>query len=322
MRFAPPLESTTVLTPKESERHKTAQQRAEDVIYTLNHTFTCLGITDSLVQPAISALTGINLGHGVEKELNPLAGILTRVKGSKEGLTAEGAPMAKRMKKHSHFHAPKEKGFSGMLKRIGFWGISEAAGDIGAAVLVTIPAQRYFPGFMDWMRRTLIEPTVGGIIKHSSERAANKWGDKHGFEHDSDQVVDRARELYQYEMRHLPQMALWTASSIGIHYGCIKALIPEITVGQFARAKAIGAGITAGLVFGARAFAPDKAHKWDETAGKHVVVPLTKTVGKLFGVKERDVDAYHEAQREKDSPQSWAARVGNESPAKFAARII
>lgn len=307
------LNSTTTLTPpamagRESaaarERHKSLQQRAEDVIYTLNHTFTCLTLTDFVILPTLRGI-GLNVGHAHN---DAPAGEGEKTLRARMNLADKCAdPQHARPKKLFTDLLAQESLWKRFWKKAGHWMAGEAIGDVGGAA-VTIGVQRFFPGFMEGLR-SLIEPLAGGFFRRGATHAAHKWADKHGMAYDSDEVVNRAQELYDYEMRHLPQMGVWTASSVLLHYGVMKKL-ENISVADFAKQKAVGAAITAGLVFGARALAPDKAHKWDETAGRHVVVPLTKKVGKLFGVEEHEVDAYHESQRQKeDAPKRWADRV-------------
>lgn len=339
MNLAAELNSTTVLTPTERERKKTPQQRAEDVIYTLNHTFTCLTLTDLVLVPVIRAITGWRIGHSHDEPPSaPISdaeklerahkegagrGMLTKlISGESKGASQSSLDKvccAEGGAGHNHNHDHHEK--LPFWKRAGHWAVGEAIGDVGAA-FVTIPMQRLLPGMMDGIRR-MVEPVVGGFFRRGAEHAAHKWADKHGLTYDNQDVIDRAHKLYEYEMHHLPQMAVWTVSSIGLHWAVMRKLEPAITVGEFARMKAVGAGITAATVFGARAAAPDKAHKWDETAGRYVVMPLTKTVGKVFGVKERDVDDYHARQTEQENgtaAKTWTSRVKAE-PVSQAADI-
>jgi hypothetical protein len=334
------LSNFTTLTPPEMsgrdsaaarERHKSMQQRAEDIIYTLNHTFTCLSITDFAIMPSLYAVTGGRIGHPLHHSHNHGDKHISAKSDSPEDLLMKlRQTQADRKSKPPIFSKLITKESSGpvndaashdgknlsafverhnhtLLQRALHWMVGEAIGDVGGAA-VTIGVQRLFPGFMEGMR-SLIEPFAGGFFRRGATHAAHKWADKHGMDYNSDEVVNRAQELYDYEMRHLPQMGVWTVSSVLLHYGVMKKL-ENITVADFTKQKVVGAAITAGLVFGARALAPDKAHKWDETAGRHVVVPLTKKVGKLFGVEEHEVDAYHESQRRKDeAPKRWAERV-------------
>lgn len=301
MSLAAELNSTTVLTPRERERQKTAQQRAEDVIYTLNHTFTCLLATDLLIAPVLRAF-GMNIGHS-HGEHGCDHGHLTHHHNHKHNHDT-----------HDHAH-PKpglwqrikhEVGNAAKWRSAKHWFYGEFIGDVGAAI-VTIPVQRFLPGLMDGIRR-VIEPVAGGFFHRGATRASHKWADQHGLNYNNQEVVDRAQKIYEYEMRHLPQMAMWTLSSIGLHYGAMR-FFEKISMADFARQKAATAAITAAVVFGARAMAPDKAHWWDETAGKYVVLPLTKKVGKLFGVKDRDVDDYHARQINDTMPKAWADRV-------------
>lgn len=185
------------------------------------------------------------------------------------------------------------------------WAIGEAVGDIGA-VPFTLAMQHFVPGVMTGIQHGL-EPIVGHLMRKRAERAAEHWADKHGLAHDAQQVVDHAQELYRYEIRHLPQMVMWTLSSVGINYGVMKWRNPGLSIGNFAKGKAMGAAITASLVFGARTFAPDRAHAWDSTLGGKVVVPITKKVGRLFGVEARDIDDFHK--RRMDEEKLWLDRV-------------
>jgi hypothetical protein len=315
----------TTLTPPEwsrpnsaadRERQKTAQQRAEDIIYTLNHTFTCLTLTDLFIVPVLRGF-GLNVGHDEKAklftDLKPNQGAESDAyKRLKHDFvshkTLPNATRWQRVKgevKHAFSHL-NWKNVQGAKN----WFIGEAVGDVGAAV-VTIPIQRFFPGLMDGIR-SVAEPLVGGVFRHSAERDAKKWGQRHQLAPDSAEVVNRAQELYQYEMRHLPQMLTWTVSSVLLHYGVMRKLEPAITIGEFSRQKAAGAAITAGLIFGVRAMAPNAAHKWDSKMGKHVVVPLTKTVGGLFGVKEHEVEA-HQKRHGDEAPKNWQARVSEPS---------
>ena len=164
----------------------------------------------------------------------------------------------------------------------------------------TLVMQRFAPGLMGTMRRGL-ESVFGGSFQRGSKKAAEKWADKNGLEHDSIECINRAQELYEYEVRHLPQMAVWTAASIGISYGVMRHLSPAMTLPEFARTKIVGAGVTAGLVVGARAFSPNAAHSWDQKVSEHIIVPTTKILGKPFGVKDEDVDRAVERHRD-DAP--------------------
>lgn len=187
------------------------------------------------------------------------------------------------------------------------WAIGEAAGDIGAVPL-TLAVQHFTPGVMMGIQRGL-EPIVGRLMHKRAERAAERWADKHGIARDAEEVVTRAQELYQYEIRHLPQMVMWTLSSVLINYGVMKYRNPELLISTFAKGKAAGSAITAGIVFGARTFAPDKAHAWDSKMGGKVVVPITKKVGRLFGIEERDVEDFHKRSMDEDMPDRWTKRV-------------
>jgi hypothetical protein len=363
MSLARFFSSHTTLTPPEwsrpnsaadTERKKTLQERAEDIIYILNHTFTCLTLTDLLIVPILRGF-GLNIGHShglrpnermervwVENSSSPDEGSIPnfkcddcapdkphdsshKKKGLFTGLPKDPEPpkpngqwvdrkITIKMPLWQRVKGEVKHAFSHLSwKGAGNWFVGEAVGDVGAA-LVTIPIQRFFPGVMDGIRH-VTEPLVGGVFRHSANRDAKKWGERHQLAPDSEEVVTRAKEIYQYEMRHLPQMLMWTVSSVLLHYGVMRKLEPTITIGEFSRQKAAGAAITAGLIFGVRALAPSAAHKWDSKMGEHVVVPLTKKVGKLFGIDEREVEA-HQKRHEENAPMNWQARVREMQPSQ------
>jgi hypothetical protein len=72
----------------------------------------------------------------------------------------------------------------------------------------------------------------------------------------------------------------------------------------------VGAAVSNGILIGGRMLAPGAAQSWDKFAGDHVVAPVGKFVGKLFGVDERAIDAAR-------SHESWGKRLESE-PAETA----
>lgn len=307
-RAAAPLRqqllASTMLTPAQQEHHKSAQQKAEDVIYTLNHALTCLGITDTIVQPAVAALSLRLLGKRID-----LCGHLPDANHDHhEGHHHEG-----HHHEHDHGH-----GILGAFKR---WHtfkefmIGELAGDVGA-VLPTLALQRFFPGFMHGLRRCM-EPLVGGWFRASAERGAKHWAQKHGLAADDPQAIARAQQLYEYEVSHLPQMAVWTASSIGINYGVMKYRNPGMKLTDFLAVKSLGSLVTAGLVLAGRAASPTVAHGWDETVSRNLIVPATKILGAPFGVRGEEVEAAAALRKGSDAPQ-LQGRVTEENSTRQA----
>lgn len=305
------------------ERDKTTQQKAEDIMYTLNHAITCLSITDTIIAPTVGALSerflnkridlcgGDHPGHihkPGEKHDHGHSGGLNHLFGDKKEPTRHTF-------KAEAVEAPETEKKRGLLRIAGDWLIGEAVGDI-TAVVPTILMQRFTPWAMDGMRAVL-EPLTGWMFRGGAKRASESWADKQGLARDHEAVVARARELYEYEMHHLPQMAVWTVASVLINFGVMKLLNKELDWGTFLRGKALGAGTTAGLVFGMRAAAPDLAHGWDQTAGKHVVAPITRGVGKLFGIDDKAIDDFQRKRDQMDNP-NWA---GKEAAKKEAAAL-
>lgn len=342
MATATPLVNSTVLSPAQIERSKTRQEKAEDIIYTLNHSITCLSITDTvglgLAANAFNLVTGGNLKieHDHNTGYGPLNWLWDRMQGKHKDSAHVAAIHHKEDHRIAHelehaaehmaedikagrkpiihpdpaYKLTPEEGFGSAAKK--FWNnskkwlIAEAVGDLGS-VPVTIALQRYAPGFMQSVRN-MIEPVIGGSFRRNTQRAAENWGKAHGKAANSQEVKEYAHELYEYEMKHMPQMAVWTVSSVGLNFAAMHAFhhinprqFERTSMKEFALVKGLGAAMTAGLVLGVRGLTPGGAHKWDQSVGKHVVVPITKAVGSLVGVESKDVDDFQKRRQETEA---------------------
>ncbi len=332
------LANSTVLTPAQYEHSKTRQQKAEDLVYTLNHSIMCLLFTDTIGLSGAANLYNyifkpskkVNLDHDHNTGYGAWEWLRDRVQGKHkdEGYVAakhaaeddriaheiehaaehEAADLAKGKKPTIHPDpaiklTPDSRGATVARK---FWLTSkkwifaEAVGDLGA-VPFTLYLQRHAPNFMHSLRAPL-ESAVGWAYKSSSEKSARNWGAKNGLAPDSQEVKDRQHELYEYEMSHMPQMAVWTVSSIALNFGAMHAFhkldprkYERTSLGEFAKVKGLGALFTMAMVMGLRGATPGGAHWWDQHVGKNIIIPVTKKVGGLFGVEEKDVDAFQKS---------------------------
>lgn len=358
------IKYTTALTPAEYEHSKTRQQKAEDIIYTLNHSATCLTITDtfglSLAANAYNFIfkpkNKVNLDHDHNHGYGVGDWMWDRIRGkhkdpeyvAKIHAEEEARMHAPHDHDHDHGHShgpgcshdhghehkheihpdpapkltPDSSGGKAGKKFVytsAQWLVAEAIGDIGA-VPVTIFLQRHCPNFMHSLR-SVIEPVVGGSYRRSTTSSAIKWGDKHGFDKDSKEVKDRQHELYEYEMSHMPQMAVWTVTSIAMNYGAMHGLhkveprmFEKMSNEKFAGVKGLGALMTMGLVLTVRGLIPGGAHKWDQTIGRKVVVPITKKVGRVFGVRESDVDSFQQKREQMETGEHLLGAQTQEQP--------
>lgn len=110
-------------------------------------------------------------------------------------------------------------------------------------------------------------------------------------------------------MSHFPQAVVWTGFSLGLNTGYqMWADKSPITFSQkfLLKSTSVLSGIlvTAGVVVAARALAPNKMHSFDTWTGEKAILPATKAVGKLFGVKEEDVERMAEKDKEQDAALS------------------
>lgn len=252
------------------ERQKTTAQRAEDISYTLNHAIACT-VTDWI--------DGY-YGAKIQEQMGIRFGC-------------------------GHDH--EIKGIFGLK---GAWIpiIAEFIGDL-IAVPITIGLQRNTPGFMDGLHKVLL-PIFGPFFKAGAFLASAFWAADNQVSFNSKERKQKAEEIYQHEVRHLPQAFIWTASSISANVLTQRYVLrstsklPHIVAGKLG-----GSAISTALVVALRAIFPQKARTWDQMTGEHIFVPLTKKTGNLFGVTAEDVERM--AAKQDGSEASPLARIGS-----------
>ncbi len=210
----------------------------------------------------------------------------------------------------------------------------EVIGDF-AAVPLTVLVQRLFPNFMDGMSKFL-EPFAAPFFRSGAKNAAEHWGKKHGLAADNVEVVDRAQAIYNHEIKHLPQAAMWNVFAFPIGVFGQYFLEKEHDHGhehgggkniwKIIGFKALGALISNGMLLGGRALSPDVAEKIDRFNSRTFIKPTTRVVGKLFGVNDDDIDRMEKREATLDSaPKAWAERVATEqqqAPAQQAGAAL
>lgn len=258
-------------------QNSAAAASAEDIAYTINHTIACT-LTD-FIDPFIGTATQKMLGKRVS------------LHGGGHG--EDG---------HSHGHSHKQGGLN-------YTFAGELAGDF-ASVPVTIAFQRYAPGVMQKLEKTL-EKVAGGMFRKTALHTARKEAQAFGGSVEAKAVEARAEELYQHEVKHLPLAAIWTASSIALNIGTQKLLGNAAPLTHIAAGKGAGILFSSGLTVGLRALVPGKAQAWDRFSSEKLYLPATKKIGKLFGISGEHVDRMAEKQ-EKLADKGWAAKVEDE----------
>lgn len=267
---------------------KTQAKRSEDIAYTINHALACTA-TD-FIDPYFGNLTQKHLG--------------TRFS---IGCGHEHKHEHGHDHTHHHSHAPHSH-----LKQ---WWLGEVVGDFGA-VPVTIFIQRMFPSAMDGIGKVM-EHALGGFFRRGAEKSTRKWALRNSVSNDSQEYKNHFQDVYRYEIEHLPQALVWTASSIAINLTTQKLTGNHAPLWQLATGKAVGATISAGLVVGARGLFPEAAHRWDSYTSTHLFLPATKAVGTLFGVEARTVEKL--AEKEKSlKDEGWTDRIATNIAASVA----
>lgn len=260
------------------EATKTDRERMEDVAYTINHAIACS--TTDFIDPFV--------GNATQKWLGRRFSI---------GCGHD----------HDHFHDGSCHDGQGK-GHLGHWWLGELAGDFGS-VPVTIAIQRHAPGLMDGLRKGL-EAVAGPVFRKSAERSARKQARAFGMEASEAEIQARAGEIYEHEMHHLPQAAVWTASSVVLNAGIQKLTGNTAPLWQIGIGKLAGVSLSTGLTVSLRAAAPTTMQKIDRTASEKLYLPAAKKVGKLFGVEEAAIERVAEKERELKE-QSWAERAQN-----------
>lgn len=238
---------------KQAEKSKTDKERAGDIAYTINHAISC-GTTDVVLQPVIAAAFGINVGCNDPSHRKP------------------GQKFSLRSFAHEAGHYLK----------------GEIIGDF-VAVPLTIGVQRLFPNFMHGVRK-IVEPLTGWAFRLGAEHSAKRWGVQQGLSEDSPEVKARADAVYEHEVKHLPQAVTWNLFAYPIGAFGQKAMGHGSGYKEIFKSKLVGAAVSNGILIGSRMLAPGAAQRWDRFAGDNFIMPVSKKVGKLFGVDEKTME--------------------------------
>jgi hypothetical protein len=299
------------MTPAEYETHKTREERAEDIAYTINHALACTA-TD-FIDPFVGNLTQKYLGKRISIGCGH-----DHSKDGKDHHHHHDHDHHHHDHGHDHDHEHKHEHEHKSGGNLTHWWAGEVVGDFGA-VPVTIAFQRYAPGFMNSIRQCM-EPVLGPVFRKGAKRSAENWALKQHLSLDSDACREKENQIYEHEVRHLPQALIWTASSVAINLATQKGLGNKGPLWQLAVGKAVGASISAGLVVGGRAIVPEAAHNWDRFTSKNLFLPVTKAVGKVVGVDEKDIDSMASHHHEDARNDSWEERVKDDTAATTPAR--
>ena len=311
------------LTPQEIERQKTRQQHAEDIAYTINHSIYCT-ITDFL-NPPINAAT-----DGYLRWLLPGCGHDHSMDGAhlhhNHGIHCahpDHQPPPSHLSRWEKVKLASKQAFS--KARFVQYAKGEFIGDFGAVPL-TIGVQRMFPNFMNGLRK-LSEPVMRPVFRWGVERDNKDWAKKHHVAPESQEYKDHAAKIYEYEMSHFPQALVWTGFSLGLNTGyqmwADKSPMP-FSQKFLLKSTSVLSGIlvTAGVVVAARALMPNRMHALDQWTSEKAILPMTKAVGKVFGVSEEDVDRMAKKEKEKDAAPTWKERVEAKKPKEQSIGVI
>lgn len=254
------------LNAYEKEAGKTDHERAEDLAYTLNHAIACSS-TD-MIDPLIGKYVQDKIGHWFRLGCG-------------------------------HDHGDSKNG------SLGHWFLGEVAGDFGSVPL-TIGMQRYAPGFMAAIRRSL-EPMLGGIFHASAEKSALRWAVSNKVSTKSKAFHDRMDDLYEHQLDHLPQAVVWTLSSLGINTAVQRMTGNSHSPITIAISKSAGIALTTVGVFGARLVAPKAMRNMDNWTSERIIIPATKFVSSRLGIESSAVENAIARHEDEDTPNAAAS---------------
>ncbi len=311
---------STKLTPAQkrvqdaiaNERSKTAEQRAEDTAYTINHAFVCAA-TD-ILDPFVAAYLDFHISqcnkthdhsHADEHGGSACCGTDHHHEGE------------------DHHHHDENPNFFKSLKH---WVVTEAIGDIGA-VPITLAAQRLMPGTLAHISNG-IEAAVGGIYKVETQEMAYKWADQQQIDRFDPRAKEYAEKAYNYEIDHFGQAAVWTVASTAINVGSQKFLFKNSkawsTLFMF---KTLGALQTTAVLIGGRGMAPEKFKAWDEWNADNIYTPATRAASKVLGLDTEAVEralerghSHHAPDLKISTPPEHQGTAIEQEPLTLAAR--
>lgn len=247
---------------RQAEHHKSKLERAEDISYTINHALSC-GTTDVILQPAIAAAFGMNVGCNPADHHHDHHG----------------------HEHHHHEHGAKPKMTLKMFAaEAGHYFKGEIIGDF-LAVPLTIAVQRLFPGFMNAIRH-MLEPVAGWAFRRGAKHSTRNWARNEGIDINSAEAKAHEEEVYEREISHLPQAAVWNMFAYPIGAVAQKVTGHNKSYPEIFKSKLVGALISNGLLIGGRMVAPGAAQKWDQATSEHIFMPVSKAVGKVLGTEK------------------------------------
>jgi hypothetical protein len=312
----------TAAHEREEERQKTELQKAEDVAYTINHAISC-GLTDIAIQPYVGVWTinAIEKAADAGKFPSWLKWIQNLFEHphnhDEEACTHKHH---KHEHKHEHHKALKAPSF---WKNVAHWTSAEFFGDVGA-VPATVLVQRLAPGLMHDIRKA-IEPIAEKGFRKGAHHASIAWAQKNGYGEGSAEQKAKENELYEYEMKHLPQAVMWNVfawpTNVLLQRYVFKHPGHEHSLAGIAVGKTFGALVSNTALIGGRAVMPDVAHRWDVWNSENVIVPTTKVLGGVLGVDHETSERV--AQRHAESEgKGWKHREETKRNQTAASTII
>lgn len=194
---------------------------------------------------------------------------------------------------HDHHHHD-EPSFWGGLHH---WVIGEAIGDIGA-VPVTLAMQHYTPWAMKGIQN-VTEPVLGPLFQWSANRYARKWAYEQGMDDHAPEAREKAAEMYQHEVEHLPHAFVWTGAAAGLNVFSQKYITrSKATIDSMVLGKSLGSIGTLITVLGLRSMFPRKVEELDEWNTKNIAEPATRWVTRKLGIDDEVVERVLEEEKQ------------------------
>jgi hypothetical protein len=246
---------------------------SENIAYTINHALAC------------TTLDMLN---------TPVAMASQKYLGRK--ITLSYCPSCANGEHKKGYHASNDA----LSLRARRWLFAELAGDWGA-ILPTIAMQRYAPTTMLHIGKGLTY-LLGDVFLYGATRTAKRWAKEQGLSPDDPRVETYKNNLYNHEIKHLPQAAVWTTTSTALTLGALRLQNDPYTFSSNATAKMIGASSSILGVLTARALMPKTVQSWDNWTNQNIFLPSTTWIGNKTGL-------FAEKESNSTNKKTWASKI-------------
>lgn len=197
-----------------------------------------------------------------------------------------------------------DKNKSGTLKHA-FKG--EVVGDT-AAFFIFLAMQKVLPQPVEWLTEKA-RKHFDTIYDKMARNSLSGWAQDHNLTPTSERYQHKLEEWKQFQASSFAKSAVISIGSVVSNVAMQKWSGNQNSIAAITISKAIGAGITSGVILGSRLMFPQATSKLDKEMDRNFISPLIHKTQRLFGAKETS-GGVPDAQ---EQPMSFAMRLTEEA---------